>query len=391
MSNTIFPTSTEKYSKFLTYCSLSWDSKPRMVHNFTHTLTQYTPSCFAELAVVYPKSEINNFLKIEQIPIISRALNVSCITDGFGPNVIYDRYDNTKLFGGPWRLICNNYTINPMPPSTFAIEGDPKPTESYLVVMQCVDRVWYSMTQEEKVGVFSTKKYKSISDCVKYILDLHKARSSEIENSTTEFNWLQSKMTDYEFIRSVLAYTNPPGFHFYCNNEVGYFKTIGSAGCYNGEINIDIRGLETNNIVSIINKHFLEKISDGPIIIPYGEGLNDSEHQERDAAPMGGSGLSSGGKRYIKFSIDNEAIKQAFSANVNFRTRMFGRVVKLKTVLMTDITPLHTIKVANNAPDKYPTVCSGEYYVVSVKNVIGVNSNTPFVPHTYLVLSRGGE
>lgn len=390
-TNDIAPTLNERYKTFRTYTRLSWDSEPRMVHKFTHSLTQYTPSAYAELEVIYPKSQINNFLEVESIPIISRALTVSCVTEGYGPNTLYDRVNQKKIFGGPWRLICNNYSVQPIPSSSLANETNPLPEEAYLVKLQCVDRVWYSMTQEEKIGVFSKKQYNTISDCVRYILNTHQARSTEIEDTAVSFNWVQSKMTDYEFVRSVLAYANPPGFHFFCNNEIGYFKPIGSVGCIPETITVDIRGTSCDNLVSIVNKQFLEKVSDGAIIVPYGEGLNDSDHIERDANPLGGSSPNSGGKRYIKFSIDNEAIKQAFSANVSFRTKMFGRIAKLRTSLMTDYDPLYTIKVTNNNTDKYPAFTSGEYYVVSLKNTIGWNSTYPCIPHCWIVMAKGGD
>lgn len=379
------------YKPFKTFVSLSWDPKPRMVHTFTHTLAQYLPSSYAEISFVYPKKDISKFLEIEKTPIVERAVLVSCITDGYGPNTIYDKALKTKIFGGPWKLVCMHYNTNPAPASMMMDEIDPTPEESYVITMKCVDRVWYSMTQEEKFGVFSRRQYKSIHDCVEYILDQHKASKKEIEKTNVSFNWLQSKMTDYEFIRSVLAYCNPPGFHFFCNNETGYFKPIGIDGCIPGEIEINLQGRNVDSLVSIINKHYLEKISDGPIVVPFGEGLNDNTHHERMAVPMGGPGKSSGGQRYIPLSIDSPAIKEAFSANVNFRTRMFGRVAKLKTFLLTDYTPLNTIKVVNNAKDKYPNFASGEYFIISLKHIIGFNATWPFVPHTWIVISRGGD
>lgn len=109
-------------------------------------------------------------------------------------------------------------------------------------------------------------------------------------------------------------------------------------------------------------------------MIPYGEGFNDSDHTQRDANPVGGNiNTGSGGKRYIKFSIDNETIKQAFSANVTFRNRMLGRVAKMRTNLMTNANPLQTISITNNNPETYPNfVSNGEdWYIISVKNVIG--------------------
>lgn len=380
-----------KYKPFKTFVSLSWDPTPRMVHNFTHTLAQYLPSSYAEVSFMYPKKDITKFLDIEQTPIVQRSLFVSCITEGFGPNCIYDNHENEKLFGGPWKLICLHYDIKPASSSMLMNEIDPKPEESYIITMKCVDRVWYSMTQEEKFGVFSRRQYKSIHDCVDYILDQHKALGKEISKTNVSFNWLQSKMTDYEFIRSVLAYCNPPGFHFFCNNEIGYFKPIGIDGCIPGEIEINLQGREVSNLVSIVNKHYMEKISDGPIIIPFGEGLNDNTHHERISTPLGGSGKSSGGQRYLTVAIDSPAIKEAFSANVNFRTRMFGRVCKLKTFLLTDYTPLNTVKIVNKSNIAIPSFTSGEYYIISIKNVIGFNSTWPFIPHSWIVTSRGGD
>ncbi len=387
----IIQSTNVKYRPFKTFVSLSWDSKPRMVHTFSHSLTQYLPSSYAEISFVYPKKDIKKFMQIEETPIVERAVSVSCITEGYGPNCIYDNDAEQTIFGGPWKLICFHYTIVPAEASMFMDEINPIPEESYLITMKCVDRVWYSMTQEEKFGVFSRRQYKSIHNCVDYILDQHKVREKFIEETTVSFNWLQTKMTDYEFIRSILAYTNPPGFHFFCNNENGYFKPIGIDGCIPGEIVIDLQGKQVSQLVSIINKHYMEKISEGPIIVPFGEGLNDNTHYKRDSTPMGGPGKPSGGQRYITMALDNPAIKEAFSANVNLRTRMFGRVAKLKTFLLTDFTPLNTIKIVNNDPIKYPNFSSGEYYIISIKNYIGFNNTWPFVPYSWIVVSRGGD
>jgi hypothetical protein len=380
-----------KYKPFKTFVRMTWDSEPRMVQAFTHSLTQYTPSAYAEIALTYPKKDINTFLKIEETPIVERNLVVSCVTENFGANTLYDNDLDSKIFGGPWLLICIQYNINPSKVSMFTDEIDPTPEESYTITLKCVDRVWYSMTQEEKFGVFSRRKYQSIHDCVDYILDQHKAKEKFIEPTTVSFNWLQNKMTDYEFIRSVLAYTNPPGFHFFCNNNKGYFKPIGVDGCIPGELEINLQGAGTGIIASIINKQYLEKVSEGAVIVPFGEGLNDNTHNEKDSNPMGGSGKQSGGQRFITVALDNPAIKEAFSANVRFRTKMFGRVAKIETNLLTDYTPLNTIKVVNNAPEKYPTFASGEYYIISIKNCIGFNSTFPFIPHSWIVISRGGD
>ena len=380
-----------KYKPFKTFVSLSWDGKPRIVHKFTHSLTQYTPSSYAEITMVYPKKDINTFLAIEQTPIVSRAVSVSCITQGFGANTIYDNDASSKIFGGPWKLICVDYSMNPAPASMITDEIDTTPTESYIIVLKCVDRVWYSMTLEEKFGTFSPKTYKNISDCVRYILNTHRAKGMEVDDNNVSFPWSQSKMTDYQFIRSILAYCNPPGFHFFCNNEIGYFKPIGTAGCIPGEIEINLQGRSVSNLVSTVNKQYLEKISDGPMVVPFGEGFDDDTHETQQANPLGGSGKSGGGMRYINFAIDNPAIKKAFAANINFRTRMFGRVVKLKTFLMTDYNPLYTVKLKNNAPEKYPTLASGEYYVVSLKNEIYYQANWSEIPCCWMVLARGGD
>lgn len=85
--------------------------------------------------------------------------------------------------------------------------------------MKCVDPVWYSMQQEAKIGVFSRSKFPKLSDCIKHIFKQHGSTDKYIADTNVSFNWLQSNMTDYELIRSILAYCNPPGFHFYCNNE----------------------------------------------------------------------------------------------------------------------------------------------------------------------------
>ena len=124
------------------------------------------------------------------------------------------------------------------------------------------------MQQEAKIGVFSRSKYQTISDCVNYILTQHNAKAKHIDKTTVSFNWLQSNMTDYEFIRSVLAYCNPSGYHFYCNNEEGFFKPIGTgsgeAGVRGnasaGSIVIDIRGKQIDNLVSIVNNKNIKTI-----------------------------------------------------------------------------------------------------------------------------------
>lgn len=122
------PTALEKYQFFRTYASISWDSgTPRIVYKFTHTLAQYLPSSYTEKCIVYHKNEINKFMAIESLPIVSQAVWVSCITDGYGPGYLYNKIDNHTLFGGPWKLLVNDYAVNPMPLTMLGSETDPFP------------------------------------------------------------------------------------------------------------------------------------------------------------------------------------------------------------------------------------------------------------------------
>ena len=167
-------------------------------------------------------------------------------------------------------------------------------------------------------------------------------RLNTIEESNTNDNWQQTNMTDYEYVISILAYTNPPGFHFYCNNEKGYFRLINtwngepgiSGNASAGNVTIELLGTRVDELVTTVNEQFLEKVSHLAQTVPYGEVLNDSDHMHRDATPLGGVASSNAnGTRYIKCSIDNPVLRQAFSANVSFRTRMIARVAKLKSTL----------------------------------------------------------
>ena len=70
---------------------------------------------------------------------------------------------------------------------------------------------------------------------------------------------------------------------------------------------------------------------------------------------------------------------------------MFVRVAKMRTDLMTNSNPLQTIQIINNNQEFYPQFCSGNYYIISVKNVIGWNITWPETPHCWLVVAKGGE
>lgn len=94
-SPNLAPTTLEKYAFFRTYASISWDSStPRMVYKFTYTLAQYLPSSYTEICIVHPKNETHKFMQIESLPIVSRAVWVSCITDDYGLGYLYNKLDN---------------------------------------------------------------------------------------------------------------------------------------------------------------------------------------------------------------------------------------------------------------------------------------------------------
>ena len=70
------PTQVDKYAVFGTYASASWYTKDALpVYSFTHTLSQYLPSPYAEVVSICPKGDVKQFIaELEATPIIERAL-----------------------------------------------------------------------------------------------------------------------------------------------------------------------------------------------------------------------------------------------------------------------------------------------------------------------------
>ena len=215
--------------KFQTFIEFSWyktnEGDETKVAEFKYSLTQYSPSVYATIACYIHESYLEKFSDIEKLPIEQRKVEINCLPELFRCG------DNKKMFSGPWKFIVMNYRITPRQvhlntaygqnPESDAIKGG----NHYLVELQCLDKVFYKMSINEKYKSYPGK----ISDNISKIISENGGKP-QITSTVGEYDWNQTRETDYTFIRRMLPYAKDGsgnvGFAFYCYNEEGFFKPI---------------------------------------------------------------------------------------------------------------------------------------------------------------------
>ena len=212
-----------EYSYFKTKTKLSWmSSNPHNIYSFNYTLTQYTPSVFAKILIAIKKDDYEDFCSVKKLPIEKRYLEI------WVENELYNEQAQKSLFSGPWKFVMLDFRCVQIYASEIATDLDDF-AETVIVEASCVDRVFYKMTLEHKSRSFGKIK---ISDLVTQLVTENGGTVKTLVETDYSYRWLQSKMTDYEMIRSLIPFSrssdNDLVYHFFMYNEKAYFAPIGS-------------------------------------------------------------------------------------------------------------------------------------------------------------------
>jgi hypothetical protein len=338
------------FKDYVIYTNLSWYSSntPLKVLNFRYTLSQYTPSIYASIDIILTPNEFFKFKKIDSIEILNRDLEV-----WFVPELKND-YDKTSYFSGPFKLIVASYKIKDIPKY---FKGDPisKQVEtSKLVTLQCVDKVFYSMTLTKK---FRSFRNTLASDVVQSIISENGGNPKAIESTDYKFTWLQAQMTDYTMVRSLIPYSktsdNKTCFTFFMHNNDGYFSYIGSGNKKPHLIKIDKQMQEPSVVSNEDLKLLIEKFGIKNSLKVSHHGFSNFKTYSPDSISLlSYTGQNSDwkqhdstGSNFLMNTIENDHLIKNYISNLRHRVNTFSRIITVNLLAIPDITPLDTIEL----------------------------------------------
>lgn len=385
--------------KFQTFIEFSWyktnEGDETKVAEFKYSLTQYSPSVYATIACYIHESYLEKFSDIEKLPIEQRKVEINCLPELF-------RYgDNKKMFSGPWKFIVMNYRITPRQvhlntaygqnPESDAIKGG----NHYLVELQCLDKIFYKMSINEKYKSYPGK----ISDNISKIISENGGKP-QITSTVGEYDWNQTRETDYTFIRRMLPYAKDGsgnvGFAFYCYNEEGFFKPIDESKKNPTKIFVGNNPTIVDNKRSQTIKSLIEKFGSLDNLKIVGPGFRDFDEKnpkkmitqayQIDKVP--GQMHDTKSKKIIQIPIEKQEMMETFATSLRKAVHRFSRIIQVDIYLDTEITPLSCIEIINTDKDyEKEKLLDGLYYVIEVCHRIGLDPMQPFLPMTRLTLS----
>lgn len=379
---------------FVTRARLSWfDYNPVLVKSFSYNLAQYTSSVYASIAVLIEDDKVNDFKNIETLSIKDRRIEV-----WFEDELRSDKF-NQKFFSGPFKFCVVNYEIKDSGFSEVDFEYAGF-TSGKIILLHCLDPVFYSMTLNEKVRSFGQA---TASNVVEKIVSENGGTSKIVVPTDVNYNWLQTQMTDYDMIRSLLPYSRSLDgkvmYNFFMFNEEAYFAPITAGAIAPFRLTLDMI-INSQQIVYNTNFKFLiEKYGGKDTLNVFNRGFRDfkkynpksfvrQSYIEKAGSRKQHRGVST---KYINVSIDDPVLQEIYATNLRHRVYTFSKIVQVNTDLIPDITPLSCIEVISQDEDGKLKELDGLYYVASVTYNFGMTNNYPTQPFVNLILCTDNE
>lgn len=390
----------QPYSDFEIKGKLSWyESKDSSfyVKQFNYKLTQYAPSVYAEIYFTLPDDEFMEFKQIDSLAIKDRIVEV-----WFEPE-LYNAITNKSYFPGPFKFCVVNYSyIKTGAVTDYELRGSDLNFVK-IIKLECVDPVFYQMTLQDKIRSFGKT---TVSEVTEKILKENGAKIKRIDGTSYAFPWLQTQITDYEMIRSMLPYAKSSEgnlvYHLLLFNEEAYFCPISNSEVSDFKTVIDMDKTIDASVVSYDQKVIIEKYGSREM-----KAINSGHYNFNAATPekmnkqsyVGGrSGLKQHadvGLRYINGALDDEELSKIYVSNLRQRIHTFSRILNINTLSIPEITPFHCVELISQENGDTKEM-DGLYYVGAVDYRFS-NSNVGLLPNTmslYLfseVDSKGAE
>lgn len=371
------------FKQYYISCTMDWYDVPVTLFRFEYTLSQYTPSIYAKVTFTLPNKEFQKFKKIDTLELIDRKLEVEFMPE------LYRLSGEKSYFPGPYKLIAINYQVIDIPNHLQIEPNDNKEMDiSKAIVLECVDKVFYSMTIEKKY-----KSYPSMltSDVAKKIIVENGGTPKLVTTTDYKYTWLQPQLTDYKMIRSILPYSQTPDektlYTFFSLNNECYYTYVGSGKTEKLTISIDnISGYENINNSDDL-KLLIEKFGMKDIKIAHHGFSNFNTYEPINISLLAGESNKaewkqhqSQGTMYLTNVIEDKKLLTIFISNLRHRIHTFSRSLTLNMHAIPDLLPIDTIEISHvvGGEDK---PLGGLYYIASIKYIYPGKSGVSAMYH----------
>lgn len=378
----MYVNNTTSWAPYILKCKLDWyTDNPLTVKVFSYTLTQYTPSVFANIVISIDRQKFKDFMNIESLPIEQRKVEV------WFESELYNKMFMQSFFAGPYKFCITDYTFAPSALNEAAV--DLKSTnEPMAISLRCVDEVFYKMTLNQKFNSFGECK---TSEVVEKIVSSNGGKMKKNVGTDFSYKWIQPRLTDYEMVRALLPYSrstkNELLYLFYLLNKEAIFAPIANVEKSKAIVKLSTQA----NVVTSYNtndlKILIEKYGSKDKLFSVAPGFDTFDNvnpktMAKMAYDSGVPGLkqhSGKATRYITSSIEEKILQEIYLSNLRHRIHTFSRIVAIKTHAVPDITPFNYIELANEK-DGDRRELAGIYYILSITYIYGLtNESSPMM------------
>ena len=373
------------YANFETKVRFSWYSKePFFVKMYSYTLTQYTSSVYAELIVIIDEKKFKEFKNIDKFSIPQRNIQV-----WFEPELKHKKL-NRNFPSGPFNYCVVQYEIMNTPVTEHDLIYS-NYNSAKVVRLMCVDLAFYKMTQNDRMESYGKVE---ISKIINKIVSRNGGKMKLNINTDYPFYWLQTQMTDYEMIRSLLPYARSSSkelnYVFFLYNNEAYFSPIG----YNRKAPIRIKADTVKSwfdqYESSDLKLLIEKFGDKNQMYSTHHGFENFENVK--PTKMGMEAYSSNNKNqrkqhagetntiFVNTGIEDKTLQEIYVSNLRQRIHTFSRLLSFKSDPIPGITPAHCLEIISETGKGEVKELDGIYYVMSITYEFGMTNTYPFAP-----------
>jgi len=379
------------FNDFTIKGKINWiDKNPIHINKFNYRLSQYAPSIVAAIDFTVSDEQMLEFKKIESLQIKDRIIEV-----WFEPE-LYNKELNRNFFPGPYKLCIVNYTYIKAGISDYEIQYE-NFAPIKLIRLECIDPIFYQMTIQQKFKSFGET---STSNVVNKILSDYQIKNKYIEDTGYKFKWLQTQITDYEMIRSLLPYSKSTSgnllYHFIMFNEEAYFKSITNTKLSDYNIIIDINNAISIDYQTTDMKPLIEKFGGITSLQAINSGYTNfqsvtPDKMNRQNYIKNRKDVNQHSSNYVNFinhAIDYQELEKIYISNLRQRLHTFSRIVTLETAAIPDLTPFKSIELISQYKGNIKEL-DGLFYIADIEyNYISLQNATNNATMTLYLISE---
>lgn len=347
-------------------------NNPIQVKFYTYTLSQYSPSVYAEIYFYINEEDFLDFKKIDQLKIENRIIEL-----WYEPELYHERL-NINYNSGPFKFCIIQYEHTNTAPN---IEDTQYRNMDItrLVKLKCIDPVLYKMTLDEKMASFGET---SISEIVRTIVTTNGGKIKTNIGTSYKYRWLQLSMTDYNMIRSMLPYAKSTAgdlsYTFFMFNKEAIFAPINHGKVSPVQIVLD----ESIGVVSRYSstdlKAVIENLGSEESLMMYDSGYEDDELVKPDKIKTEAyrSDLPANkqhigvAKKFVRSSITDKNLRKIYMSNIRHRVHSFSKIIKISVPVIPELTPVDCVELIKQKDGQIQDL-DGIYYILEINYTYG--------------------